>query len=153
MYLTCRKGAESWCRVPAVLPCTSAHILPLASHNQLLESSPVTSSFIQVNSVHQIWVLPALCSPLLVTTLWRILMGPLQSARRLAWSCCRLVTKSCLTLCNPMCYSPPGNSVHGISQARILEWVAISFSRVSSWPRDRTQVSCIGRWILYHWTT
>ena len=47
----------------------------------------------------------------------------------------------------------PGSSVHGISQARILEWVAISFSRGSSWPSDRTRVSCIGRQILYHWAT
>ena len=42
-----------------------------------------------------------------------------------------------------MDYSPPGSSVHGILQARILEWVATSFSRGSSWPRDRTTVSCI----------
>ena len=47
--------------------------------------------------------------------------------------------------------SPPGSSVLGISQARILEWVAISSSRGSSWPRDRTWVSCIGRQVLYHW--
>ena len=47
------------------------------------------------------------------------------------------------TLCNPMDCSPPSSSVHGIFQARILEWVAISFSRGSSWPRDQTQVSCI----------
>ena len=50
--------------------------------------------------------------------------------------------------------SPPGSSVHGISQARILTWVAVSFSRGSSRPRDGTCVSCIsciGRWILYHW--
>ena len=49
--------------------------------------------------------------------------------------------------------SPPGSSVPGISQARVLEWVAISFSRGSSWPRDWTHVSHSGRWILYHWTT
>ena len=49
--------------------------------------------------------------------------------------------------------SPPGSSVHGISQAGILEWVAISISRGSSQPRDRTHISCIGRWILYHWTS
>ena len=52
--------------------------------------------------------------------------------------------------------SPPGSSVHGISQARILEWVAISYSRGSSWPRDWTHVSwCswIGRWIFNHWAT
>ena len=43
-----------------------------------------------------------------------------------------LVIQSCLTLCDPMDCSPPGSSVHGIPQARILEWVAISFSRGSS---------------------
>ena len=62
------------------------------------------------------------------------------------------VTKSCATLWDPMDYSPPGCSVHGIAQAGILECIAISFSR-SSWPRDRTWVSCIGRCILYHWAT
>ena len=40
--------------------------------------------------------------------------------------------QSCLTLCDPMDHNPPGSSVHGISQARILEWVAVSFSRGSS---------------------
>ena len=49
----------------------------------------------------------------------------------------------CLTLCNPMDCSLPSSSVHGIFQARVLEWVAISFSRGSSWPRDRTRVSRI----------
>ena len=48
----------------------------------------------------------------------------------------------CLTLCDPMDCSLPGSSVHGILQARILEWVAISSSRGSSWPRDQTCVSC-----------
>ena len=54
-----------------------------------------------------------------------------------------LVTQSCLTLCNPMNCSPPGSSVCGILQARILEWVAIPFFSGSSQPRDRTLVSCI----------
>ena len=49
------------------------------------------------------------------------------------------------------CRSLPGSSVHGITQARILEWVAISFSRGSSWPRDQTHISCTSRWTLYHW--
>ena len=49
--------------------------------------------------------------------------------------------------------SPPGSSVHGISQARILKWVAISFSRGSSWLKNQTRVSCIGRQIPYHWAT
>ena len=49
--------------------------------------------------------------------------------------------------------SSPGSSVHGILQARILVWVAVSFSRGSSWPRDQTCSSCIDRWILYRWST
>ena len=54
--------------------------------------------------------------------------------------------------CDPVDCSPPGSSVHGILQARILEWVAISFSRGSSQPRNRTWVSCIsGRWFT-DWT-
>ena len=57
--------------------------------------------------------------------------------------CCCLITQSCLTLCNLMDCSPPGSSVHGILQARILERVAISFSRGSSGPRDQTRISCI----------
>ena len=48
------------------------------------------------------------------------------------------VAHLCLTLCDPMDCSPPGSSVHGISQARILEWVATSFSRGSTWPMDET---------------
>ena len=48
----------------------------------------------------------------------------------------------CLTLCNPMDWSLPCSSVHGILQARVLEWVAFSFSRGSSWPRDWTWISC-----------
>ena len=55
---------------------------------------------------------------------------------------CVCVTQSCLTLCDSMDCSPPGSSVHGILQARIPEWVAISFSRGSSQPRDGTQASC-----------
>ena len=54
---------------------------------------------------------------------------------------CVLVTQLCLTLCDSMDYSVTDSSVHGILQARILEWVAIPFSRVSSWSKDRTQVS------------
>ena len=55
----------------------------------------------------------------------------------------KVKVKSCLTLCDPMGCSLPGSSIHGILQARVLEWVAISFSRGSSRPRDRTQVSHI----------
>ena len=61
--------------------------------------------------------------------------------------------QSCLTLCNSIDCSLPGSSVHGIFQARILEWVAMPSSKGSSHPRDRTRisyVSCIGRQFLYH---
>ena len=67
-----------------------------------------------------------------------------------------LVPQSSPILCNPVDWSPPGSSIHGIPQTRMLGWVAISFSRGSSQPRDRTHVfyiSWIGRWILYHWAT
>ena len=64
-----------------------------------------------------------------------------------------VVTNSCLTLLWPHgLWSPPGSSVSGISLARILEWIAISFSR-SSQPRDWTHIPCIGRQILYGWAT
>ena len=65
---------------------------------------------------------------------------------------CVLLLQLCPTLCGPMDCSPQGSSVHGIFQARILEWVAISFSKGSSQPRDLTHVSyisCIGRSVLY----
>ena len=61
--------------------------------------------------------------------------------------------QSCPTLCNPMDYSLQGPSVHGILQERILKWVAISFFRGFSGPRDRisiSYISCPGRWVLYH---
>ena len=68
------------------------------------------------------------------------------------------VTQLCPTLCNPMDCSPSGSSVHGIFQARILEWVAISSARGSPGPRDQTSVFCIS-WVsctdrqnFYHWT-
>ena len=79
--------------------------------------------------------------------------------RGLGMWCNCLVTKPCSTLCDPVDCSTPGSSVHGISQARILQWFAISFSRGSSQPRDGTCVSYIAgtflrcRRILYHWIT
>ena len=63
------------------------------------------------------------------------------------------VAQLCPTLCDPMDCSPPGSSIHEILQARILEWVAISFSRGSSWPRDQTRVSCILSRCFTIWAT
>ena len=59
----------------------------------------------------------------------------------------------CTTLCDTMDHSPPGSSVHGILQARTLEWVSMPFSRGASQPRGQTHpsyVSWVGRWVLYH---
>ena len=84
--------------------------------------------------------------------------GDWEQARRAAHLqgrkdfCCCLAAKSRQTLATPWT-SPPGFSVHGIFQARMLEWVAFSFSRGSSQPRDQTRDSCIGRQILYHCAT
>ena len=64
-----------------------------------------------------------------------------------------LVAQSCSTLCDPMDCSPPGSSIHGISQARILKWIAISFSKGSSWSRDWTQVFCIAGRFFTIWAT
>ena len=64
-----------------------------------------------------------------------------------------LVAHLCPTLCDPVGCSPPGSAVQGILQARILEWVAISFSRGSSWPRDWTPVSCTAGRFFTIWAT
>ena len=63
------------------------------------------------------------------------------------------VSQSCPTLCNSMDCSPPGSSIQGILQGRILEWIAIPFSSGSSLPRDRTQVTCIAGKFYTVWAT
>ena len=73
---------------------------------------------------------------------WSSILGSLSCVRAQS-------LQSCLTLCNPMDCRLPGFSVHGVFQVRKLEWVAISFSRRSSQPRDQTHISCVDRWILY----
>ena len=91
---------------------------------------------------------------------WAAVYGVAQSRTWLKWLSsssssivyCE-VTQSCPTLFDPVGCSLPGFSVHRILQARILEWVTISFSRGSSWPRDRTQVSCIGGRRFNLWAT
>ena len=64
-----------------------------------------------------------------------------------------VIAQSCLTLCDPMDCWPPGCTVHGILQARIVEWIAIPFSRGSSWPRDQTWVSCVAGRFFTVWAT
>ena len=73
-----------------------------------------------------------------------------------AHACCYITVRrkeSCLTLCSPMDCNPPVSSVHGIFQARILEWVAIPFSRGSSPPRDQTLASRIAGRLFAMWAT
>ena len=78
----------------------------------------------------------------------------LQSFPALSLTCdWLLVTQSCPTLCHPMDCSPPGSYVHGINQTKKLEWVAIPFSRESSQPRDRTQVSYTAGRFFIIWAT
>ena len=79
----------------------------------------------------------------LISRIWNHLLGCAQ----LLW---------CATVCNPKAYSPRVPFVHGVSQARKLEWIVISFSRGSSQPRVGIPLSCnfcIGRLIIYHWAT
>ena len=61
------------------------------------------------------------------------------------------IAQSCPTLCDPRDCGLPSSSVHGIFQAIVLELIAISFSSGSSWPRDRTQVSCIAGRFFTNW--
>ena len=79
-----------------------------------------------------------------------------KSLRTCGFYMMAVVSVSRVWLCDPLDCSPPGSSVHEIYQARILEWVVISFSKESSQLRDWTHishVSWIGRQILYHWAT
>ena len=76
-----------------------------------------------------------------------------SAVQRFSHTCIHADSVASLTLCDPLDWSPPGSSVHGILQARILTWVAMLFSNRSSWPRDQTRVSyvsCICRPVLYH---
>ena len=94
-------------------------------------------------SFHLLYIVPL---TLLCFVLWKI-----PSLSQL--SKCYLVAPSCLTFCNAMDCSMPGYCVHGILQARILEWIAIPFSRESFQPRDQTQVSYIAGRFFISWAT
>ena len=85
---------------------------------------------------------------------WKLLVWKIRSMWRRGWGMWKVsIAESCLTLCHPMDCSLPDSSVHGILQARILEWVAIPFSRGSRWSRDETQVSCIAGSLFTIWAT
>ena len=81
-------------------------------------------------------------------------MARIHRRSRQKSSCLHVLShQSCLTLCNPMDCSPPGSSVHGIFQARVLEWVTMPSSRGSSQSGDQTQVSCIAGGFFTVWAT
>ena len=83
-----------------------------------------------------------------------VVLSPVFIDKALLW--CLVLIQSCPTLFNPRDCSLPDSSAHAILQARIIQWVAICFSRRSSWSRDQTCISCvfcIGIQILYHWPT
>ena len=85
-------------------------------------------------------------SHLQISHMWQWICGSHTQKRDLRQLSCLKwseVAQSCPTLCNPMDCSLSGSAIHGIFQARVLEWIAISFSRGSSRPRKRTQVSHI----------
>ena len=108
--------------------------LPLSPFLPFCLNATPSLSLTQAELPHQLWENHA----------WNQGTAPTTTATKLLPLCCSccLVTKSCATLCNPVDCCLPGSSVHGILQARILEWVSIPFSRASSPPRDRICVSC-----------
>ena len=120
---------------PAVQPYSGALYLEFL---QLFPCPPTQSTHPTSDAKCRSWL-----SPVLLTQWLQI------RARHVPLLTCVLVVQLCLTLRDPVDCSPPGSSVHGILQAGILEWVAIAFSRGSSRPRDRTQVSCIAARFFY----
>ena len=128
---------------------------------KLLEAGALTSELFEVAQI--VPMQPCLRTSSLqafsvhVLSYWeQIILSSLSYMRARMCEC--VYTKSLPshpTLFDHMDCSPPGSSVHGILQTWTLEWVAMSFSRESSWPRDWACVSsgcCIGRWVLFHWT-
>ena len=86
--------------------------------------------------------------------MWLLCISPISGIRQHLSLCGEgLVAKSCLTLYDPMGCSPPGSSLHGTFQARILEWVAIPSSRGSSQPKDWTWIFCIAGSFFTDWAT
>ena len=123
----------------------------LVSHCQTLSLRAVTVTYLFLLNVYlpyrHIFNKSSVLSTLPLLGIWW------YKARVCVCVCLCVCSLSCLTLCGPMDCRLPGSSVHEIFQARILEWVAIPYSRRSSRPRDWTCVSCIsciGRRILYH---
>ena len=140
-FLHCQQKSSSWInRNPGFSTCCSFWVIFFSV--SLLPSFAWRWAWEQAEDVGH-----GRGSEMLVPFLWIHItepnLGPLTRAQQSQSTDTRLWWKWKLLSCVPMDCSPPGSSVHGILQAKILEWVAIPFSRESSQPRDRTQVSCI----------
>ena len=119
-----------------------------AAVHEVTKSQTRLSDWTELN-----WPQPLIHSKYLINISWRNEWMSVSDLT-VCWVC--RCTQSSPTLWDHMDYSLPDSSVLGISQARTLEWVVISYSRGSSWPRNWTHisyVSCIGRRVLYHWVT
>ena len=136
MYVPCTWHHTSWCHslftsiVPSYITFTQSGFKKKTSKNLQISA----------NSHYQPWQSSEFLQISTVAT-WHSSHTQLPTQQ----------PKSCPTLCDPMDCCPPGSSVHGILQARILEWVAIPFSRGSSRPRDWTQVSSTAGRFLNFW--
>ena len=121
-----------------LVPLPGIKLMPFGWEHRILTPEPPRKS--QDETFHSIHLnLKGLSSAIL--QICPDLLSPKYTQHHWIDMCCVLVAQLCPTLCNHMDCSPPDSSVHEISQARILEWVAISFSRGSCQPRDQTQVS------------
>ena len=109
-----------------------SHLLTLGHPKAVLLRDSVSSSSFSCNMLLSYW-------------------SPIVGIKQVKWKV--LIAQSCPTLCDPMDCSLPGSSVHGILQARMLEWVAMPFSRGSSWPRDWTWVSHVAAIFFTIWAT
>ena len=108
---------------------------------------------VEADVFHQTLFLSLSFKPIITITMISKTSTPKMNELLCFLCVCVLVARSCPTLCDPTNCRPPGFSVHGILQARTLEWIAIPFSRGSSWPRDRTLVSCIAGRLFTVWAT
>ena len=132
---------SKWCH-----PTISSSVVPFSSCPQ---SFPASGSF----QMSQLF--PSGSQSISISASTSVLPMNIQDRFffRMDWLDLLAVAQLCPTLCDPTDCSPPGSSVHGILQTRILEWVAIPFSRGSSWPRGRTWVSHIGGRLFTVWAT
>ena len=118
-------------------------LMPKYLRKKLLSSAPVVKEICSL-------LFGSILLYLILLMKTRFLQSSFKMLQQISCTCVSVVNaKSCSSICDPMDCSPPGFSVLGISEARILEWVAIFFSRGPSQSKRRTCVSCVSRRILF----